>query len=1482
MVGSLLVIPGTALGAAPVTAPTIVAPIDGSSVGSANPTLQWTAVSGAARYKVQVSTSPAFTSTLWTADTYSLHATPPSHLPLGTVYWRVAGEDMSVGVGPYASASFYKEIGAAPVLVTPTDTQTLTFPTEPVIFSWQPVPGALSYSLMYDDASDFVGALTKTTDNTSYTLTDTQSFTMSDGVTPQSWYWKVRAQLPGTLVTEWSLPWSYQVVWTAAPQLQTPTHLSTITETVFSWDPVPGAQSYQIQVSPNGDWQNNKIIDATSYSTRYAPYPTLDNQAYYWRVRARATGTAVNYGPWSTEFQFTREWSTRPVTISPHWPGGAADPPIVGSLELSWTPAAASGDGWVDHASYYEVWIGTDRNFSPGTYKICTTNHTIFTPYSDIEAEGAPSPCSLGPTIMIGTTYYWRVRAIDDTNTAVPGVLGLWDSATASDTQRFIYIPSLPDPSCGPADGASVETPVLCWSASSGAERYRVTINKAGGAQVAQVTTYALSYTPTMTLNPADGPFSWHVETLDGQSNIGLQVASKTFNLVPPVTDTSFTLLSPTPGLSSLRMPSMTWKPYTGAAYYKVRYGSTPPIWVATPLSGGTKLPFAGFTYDALTLSTGRYYWYVEAYTAGDVWLADSAYSYFDVVMNGAEDWIIPWDHYVTPECEVMTNPYPTTNRCTPQLGDTQRLSWVPEPNAGSYIVYVAKDKDFTNIYRRYVTNQTTLTPRESWLDSQAGKSYYWFVRPCLDWAMLRCGPGADGNAGLYNASAYRKISPPVTGLFTTTATNPPVTATTIQNQITFNWDDYILTSQAATYPVPEVVSSRVTQEAMEYQFQVSISSDFSTLLDTVRVDQTQYTPWNKTYPEGPLYWRVQAIDGSNNALTMSATGIVTKASPLVSLTSPADGAIVAGLPYFRWEPQTWAAKYNIEVYKDGDLNFSPSNRVANATTSIAAWSPTTGLPSGNYAWRVQRLDVGNLQGPWSVGRLFALQPAAPGLNTPADFASVDVNDMYFTWNGVANAASYRFQTSITSTFTTTIESQSTVMTAWAPTRHYDPGTYYWRVSVLDKAGTVVLSTSGYRTFYAVDPNAAVTLEVGGLASPRAPNVAGSITVTARDSVGDVSTRYTGRIHFTSTDPAATKPGDYTFTTGDAGVHTFSVTLKTEGTWSVTATDTVTASITGSQTGIVVVAKVVRYSGAGRFATSADISSHTFPGNCGCVAYIAYAYNFPDALAGAAAAGTVKGPVLLVNTTGAIDGYTAAELNRLKPTKIIVLGSEGVVSAQVMSDLIPYAGVGGVVRYSGAGRFATAADISFHTFADNCGCVAYIAYAYNFPDALAGAAAAGTIQGPVLLVNTSGTIDTNTAGELTRLQPTKIIVLGSEGVVSANVATQLGPYAGAGGVVRYSGAGRFATAADISSHTFAADCGCVAYVAYAYNFPDALAGAAAAGTIQGPVLLVNTSGTIDPYTAAELTRLQPTKIIVLGSTGVISTSVFNALAAYVP
>jgi len=90
---------------------------------------------------------------------------------------------------------------------------------------------------------------------------------------------------------------------------------------------------------------------------------------------------------------------------------------------------------------------------------------------------------------------------------------------------------------------------------------------------------------------------------------------------------------------------------------------------------------------------------------------------------------------------------------------------------------------------------------------------------------------------------------------------------------------------------------------------------------------------------------------------------------------------------------------------------------------------------------------------------------------------------------------------------------------------------------------------------------------------------------------------------------------------------------------------------------------VSRLAGADRYATAAAVSAATYgPGVP--VVYLATGANFPDALAGAAAAGHTGGPLLLV-AKDSLPAATKAELARLKPARIVVLGSTSVVSVSV-------------------------------------------------------------------------------------------------------------------------------------------------------------------------------------------------------------------------
>ena len=123
---------------------------------------------------------------------------------------------------------------------------------------------------------------------------------------------------------------------------------------------------------------------------------------------------------------------------------------------------------------------------------------------------------------------------------------------------------------------------------------------------------------------------------------------------------------------------------------------------------------------------------------------------------------------------------------------------------------------------------------------------------------------------------------------------------------------------------------------------------------------------------------------------------------------------------------------------------------------------------------------------------------------------------------------------------------------------------------------TVTSSLTGAESNIAVTAAAASTLKVTGFPTSDTAGTANNVVVTAYDAYGNVATGYTGTVSLTSSDPHAVLPSSYTFAAAAAGQHNFSVTLDTSGTQSITATDTVTSSITGTESGITVQAAAAK------------------------------------------------------------------------------------------------------------------------------------------------------------------------------------------------------------------------------------------------------------------------------------------------------------------
>ena len=289
-----------------------------------------------------------------------------------------------------------------------------------------------------------------------------------------------------------------------------------------------------------------------------------------------------------------------------------------------------------------------------------------------------------------------------------------------------------------------------------------------------------------------------------------------------------------------------------------------------------------------------------------------------------------------------------------------------------------------------------------------------------------------------------------------------------------------------------------------------------------------------------------------------------------------------------------------------------------------------------------------------------------------------------------------------------------------------------------------------------------------------------------------------------------------------------------------------------------------RLAGGDRYETAAAVARDSFPAGPVPVVYVTTGEQAADALAAGPAADVQGGPVLLVGRD-AVPATTRAELTRLQPQRIVVLGGTAAVSEDVVASL-QAASTGIVTRLAGADRYATAALVATSAFPTPVARV-HLATGTGSTDALAAAAAGAHTDGPVLLTTRDG-LPASTAAALTSLRPRDITVVGGPAAVSDAVLAQLSAYAVGGAVVRAAGADRFATAARLAELVWPGPTP-VVYLATGRAPWDALTGVPAAGRDSAPVLLVEPT-CMPAATRRQLDRLQPTTVVVLGGTSAVS------------
>ncbi|MGA1838256.1 cell wall-binding repeat-containing protein [Herbiconiux sp. 11R-BC] len=291
-------------------------------------------------------------------------------------------------------------------------------------------------------------------------------------------------------------------------------------------------------------------------------------------------------------------------------------------------------------------------------------------------------------------------------------------------------------------------------------------------------------------------------------------------------------------------------------------------------------------------------------------------------------------------------------------------------------------------------------------------------------------------------------------------------------------------------------------------------------------------------------------------------------------------------------------------------------------------------------------------------------------------------------------------------------------------------------------------------------------------------------------------------------------------------------------------------------------ASTSRYSGADRYEVAVNIA-HEWPAGVPVV-YIAKGTDYPDALSAGPAAAKEGGPLLLILPDQVPDAV-AAELGRLAPAKVVIVGGTNSVSTgaeQAIRSIVPHADV---ERIGGADRYEASRNLVLHAFGQSGVTRLYVATGANFPDALSASAAAGALGGAVLLVNGGASgLDDAVPPVVAQLHPQRAIVAGGPNSVSESVKNALG---GLVSTTRIGGADRYEASANINADAFPS--ASRVFLATGTKFADALAGGVLAGTLAAP-LFVAPGNCVTQATADRVNAYGNTQRIILGGPNSVS------------
>lgn len=204
-----------------------------------------------------------------------------------------------------------------------------------------------------------------------------------------------------------------------------------------------------------------------------------------------------------------------------------------------------------------------------------------------------------------------------------------------------------------------------------------------------------------------------------------------------------------------------------------------------------------------------------------------------------------------------------------------------------------------------------------------------------------------------------------------------------------------------------------------------------------------------------------------------------------------------------------------------------------------------------------------------------------------------------------------------------------------------------------------------------------------------------------------------------------------------------------------------------------------------------------------------------------------------------------------------------------------------IQRLSGNDRYDTMGEIVEEAYPQNSSGTVIVASGDNFPDALASSGLSGLADAPVILTN-SYKLSARADGQISRLNPNKVVVIGGKSAVSDGVINQIEKRVAPNAeIVRISGATRRDTANEIfaqaNKKVVAANWdGETAIIATGENFTDALSISAYAQRNKYPVFLSGNNG-LDASTIKDIKGYGFTNIVIAGGSAAVPNSVIGQL-----